>query len=410
MIDFERFWTDGGHDYDDFEDGEAFDEEMDAEPPAGVSEKEIRAWEKKHGVKLPELLRTVLALRNGGCVRNTSLEILPLETIEPVDEDFWEWTELDEDEAPDHHLMFTFGEESETGATLLMNFNARGPKGEPSVYFDHHGESTYLENDTLSGFFEAMLASSEAPSVDWSETERLDVAARASIDLSPMYGGQTASLDQVLAREGSTLVLFSRERSPEGERLTRTTLPLPLDPSWAEVSPLRPAPIATHSLHLQPEESDDIIEKQSERNDDGRWRNTTGRGAPIYVTFESADREGLEALRKQLLGAEGASRAQAKQERQQRLEQTLDGLAPEQRMAALMQAALVMKDKMDREFGGGLADTSGLPSGLAKAAEAMQKKMQQMVQKAEEHIAANPVDAETMRQIERMLGELDEGS
>src|SRR5262249_3014229 len=156
---------------------------------------------KKHGVKLPELLRTALALRNGGCVRNTSLEILPLEDIEPVDEDFWEWTELDEDEAADHDLMFRFGEESETGATLLMNFNARGPKSDPSVYFDHHGESTYLQNETLSGFFEAMLASSETPSVDWSEIERIDIVARKSIDLSPIYDGQAASLDQVLARE-----------------------------------------------------------------------------------------------------------------------------------------------------------------------------------------------------------------
>jgi hypothetical protein len=409
MIDFERFWMEGGRDYDEFEEEECVDEdELDAEAPPGASEQQIAAWEKKHRVKLPEVLRQALAMQNGGSVRNTSIDVLPLEQIEPVDEDFWEWTELDEEEAPKHDLMFAFGEESETGATLLMNFNARGPKGEPSVYFDHHGESTYLENETLFGFFQAMLASSETPSVDWSETERLEVVARESIQVAGNYNGAPASLDQVLGREGQTLVLFTREQSSEGECLTRTSLPLPLDSLWAEVKPYRPAPIPTFGLHLQPEETHDIIEQQSEKTDDGRWKNSTLRGAPIYVTFESTDRSRVEALRKELFGAAGAGRAQAKQDRQAQFEQTLDTLTPDQRIAAMMRVALAMKDKMDLQFGAGLGDTSGMPPALAQAAQAMQKKMQQMVEKAQERIAANPVDAETMRQLEGMLDDLDD--
>jgi CHASE3 domain sensor protein len=58
--------------------------------------------------------------------------------------------------------------------------------------------------------------------------------------------------------------------------------------------------------------------------------------------------------------------------------------------------------------GGGPGNTSGMPPELVEAAEAMLQKMQQMVQKAQRHIADNPVDAETMRQIEGMFGKFDD--
>lgn len=410
MIDFQRFWMDGGRDDDDLIDDEEIEgDELESETPPGASERQIAAWEKKHRVQLPEVLRKALAVQNGGSVRNTSLEILPLEQMAPVDEDFWEWAAFDEEEqAPDHELVFVFGEELETGATALMNFNARGAKGEPSVYFDYHGESTDLQNDALTGFFAELLVTSDAPSVDWSETERLDVVARESIKAASNRHGEPASLDQILAREGESLVLFTREQSSEGECLTRTTLPLPLDASWAEVREHRPAPIATFGLHLQPEESDGIVEQESQTTDEGRWKNSTCRGAPIYVTFESADRSRLEALRKELLGVEGAERAQARQDRQVQIEQTLEALAPEQRAAAMMRVALAMKDKLDLQFGAGLGDTSGMPPALAEAAKAMQKKMQQLVEKAQEQIDAHPVDAETMRRLEGMLDDLND--
>ena len=76
---------------------------------------------------LPEPIRTALGIRNGGSVRNTSIDVLPLDQIVPVDDDFWRRTEIDEDEAPDHALMFVFGHENEVGGTFLMNFNADGP-------------------------------------------------------------------------------------------------------------------------------------------------------------------------------------------------------------------------------------------------------------------------------------------
>lgn len=82
MIDFQRFWMDGGREYDDLEEEERVDEdELEAEAPPGASEQQIAAWEKKHRVKLPELLRKALAVRNGGSVRNTSIDVLPLDQM-----------------------------------------------------------------------------------------------------------------------------------------------------------------------------------------------------------------------------------------------------------------------------------------------------------------------------------------
>ena len=255
MIDFTRFWTEDRTTYQDqyFAPGA-----IDAEVNRGVTADAILAWERQYGVTLPEPIRTALGLRNGGCVRNTSVEVLPLAAIVPADDDFWDHTDIDEDEVPEHDLMFAFGSENESGGTFLMNFNANGPEGAPSVYIDYHGESSSLVSDTITEFFHAQLAASPGPSVDWSETEArrgITVIARETIDLSALYKGKAASEDQVLARVDDALVFFTREQSPSGTILTRTTLPLPLDEEAAEIEPHRPAPLATFALHLQPADS-----------------------------------------------------------------------------------------------------------------------------------------------------------
>jgi len=406
MIDFDRFWSKGQGPYGD-EDGSPGG--ADATPPPGVTPEAIRGWERRHGVTLPEPIRTALGRRNGGWVRNTEIEILPLEQIEPVDDEFWDYTEIEEDEAPDHRLLFAFGG-SGTGGTYLLNFNANGAGGPPSVSIDYHGESTHFVSDTIGAFFDEALASSPEPSVDWSEAEgRLPVVARETIDLSAMYDGRPASEDQILARDGEALVLFTRQRSPDGETLTRTTLPPPLVAGVAEVRPYRPAPLATFALHLQPCESEGIVEERSETNDDGRWKNSTAHGVPVYVTFESTDRARLQALRAQLVGTEAAARAQARQDRQAELQETLDGLPPEQRTAALLQSALAMKAETDRRFAARFGDLGPVPPELAGAAEAMRRKLEEMAARVRQKVAANPPDPETLRRIQGLLRDQDAG-
>lgn len=390
MIDFERFWAE-------------ISDADDSGERAGVSDEQIRGWESRYATKLPEPLRTALRLRNGGYVRDTAIEIARLEGIGPVHDEFWEFADIDDEEGTDHRLVFVFGGDNEAGGTLLMNFNARGAKRPPSVYIDFHGESTERLSGTLSGFFEKVLATSAAPSVDWSESEALPIVARDAVDLSPMYGGLAASIDQVLARKGKTLILFTRERSPDGETLTRTKLPLPLESGEAEIGPFRPAPISTCALHLQPEASDGIVEDESKRTGDGRWKNSRARGVPIYVSFESTDRRRLESLRSELFGAKQAARAQTNEKRAAALEQSLSALSPEQRTTTLLQAALTMKEEMDREFAAELGDAGDMPSELAQAAEMLQRRMEQMMQQAQQQISANPPDAESLRLLKKML-------
>ncbi|HVV99064.1 MAG TPA: SMI1/KNR4 family protein [Planctomycetaceae bacterium] len=404
MVDFERFWAAGVPDGDP---DDEFDDFEEPEIRPGVDAEAIREWEEEHGVTLPALLRTALAIQNGGDVRNARLQILPLEEIVPIDEDFWEWTELDESEAPDQDLMFVFGEETEVGGTYLLNFNAKGPAGEPSVYLDFHGESTYRMADSLQDLLNQLLASSAAPSVDWSEIEDLPVLARETIDISPIHRGKPASVDQVLVRDGGdALVLFTRERSPQGETLTRTRLPLPLDSNWAQIDPHRPAPIGTFGLHLHPEESDEIVSQESHTDADGRWKNTTDHGVPIYVMFESTNRDKLVSLRKQLLGDKAAANAQAKQDRQGELQRTLDALSPAERMSAMLQSALQMKAELDRECEDEGITAAGMPPELAQAAEAMQRKMQELMQRAQEKIAEHPPSPEVQQKIADILRDL----
>jgi hypothetical protein len=399
MIDFNKFWVIGNSPYAD-DDGES-PEEGDSFVPPGVSADEILNWEQFHGVSLPEPIRTALCRRNGGFVRSAPIQILPLNEMVPVDDDFWEHTDIDEEEAPDHNLMFVFGYEMEVGGTYLMNFNAIGPRGAPSVYLDFHGEQTQLINKSLNVFFEKALASDAHPSVNWSEAERsATVIARETIDISSLHKGKRASQELVLLREGKTLVLFSRLRSPEGETLARTVLPLPLDSDWAEIDSYRPAPIGSFGLHLQPQDDDGIVQHQSTKDADGKWKNSTSRGVPIYVTFESKDRDRLRALRAQLLGDELADQAEAFEDEKTEVEGLLDKLTPDQRTAALLQAALKMREEADRLFRAKFGDALPQTPGLADAADAMRLRLDQISDQVRQQSAANPPDPEIQRKIE----------
>jgi hypothetical protein len=262
----------------------------------------------------------------------------------------------------------------------------------------------------MCAFFENALSSDVRQRVVWSEVDKsVSVIAREIVDLSSSFRHKHASEELVLLNEGEALVLFVRHVSPEGETLTRTTLPVPFDAAWAEISPYRPAPVATFGLHLQPETRDGIIQIQSAKDANGNWKNTTSRGVPIYVTFESKDRESLSALRAKLLGSEGADRAQAKADRQSQFESLLGTLSPNQRTAALLQAALKMREEADRQFAAQFGGTTPPTPELASALSAMLGKLEQMSNQVLERSAGNPPDPETVRKIEEHLRGRDDG-
>ncbi len=283
MIDFDRFWGDG-----------------DGPAAPGVSEAQVQAWEARHQVALPAALRSALRRRDGGPVRGAEVEVLPLAEIQPADE---EYLRFDEDVDRDPALVFRFGTGTESGGDYLMDYNAGGPEASPSVYIHYNdGTGATLIKDSFDDFFERLAARSPGPHVDWSEAEPAqDVLARETVDLTAFHRAE-AHLEQVLVRQGDSLVLYTREVSPQGEILSKTTLPLPIHGALAMVLRRRPAPNLTFGLHLQPEEHDGIVRLESRREGDAGWVNTKVEGAPVYVQFESADRDRLEALRGRLLG------------------------------------------------------------------------------------------------------------
>src|SRR3712207_438488 len=89
---------------------------------------------------------------------------------------------------PHPALVFDFACDDGGEPIYLLNFNASGPRGEPTVhYWWHDPGEVRRESKTVAGFFAALLAVSPTPAVDWSEVDRLDpVLHRETID--PTYG------------------------------------------------------------------------------------------------------------------------------------------------------------------------------------------------------------------------------
>jgi hypothetical protein len=349
------------------------------QPRPGVTANQIAAWEKKHGVRLPDVLRQALARQDGGHLRGVDFLVLPLAEIVPPDEDFWDYASSEEDELPDRNLVLQLGE-NESGGTCYLNYS-NGPQQEPSVYL-YYGDGGDFERcaDSVTKFFTRMLKTADAPSVTWAETTSLQVIAQEAIDLSPLYR-MPAQAEMILGRKDGMLTLFSHERSAVAERFTKTTLPEPLVEAMAMIRPHRPDPIGTHALTLQPQTTDGIVELTSERTSDGKWKNNKTTGVPICVQFESKDRAKLESLRKTLIGEHAAGGVAAQEKSLEEYQQRMEGVTLQERVAAGMEMFKQMKARL---FHG------GAPSNMPPEASALQELLQQRLREMEERLKKKP--------------------
>jgi SMI1 / KNR4 family (SUKH-1) len=426
MIDFNQFWAEPGclpgmspEETQAFvqqmaahfqpQGGASFDPTGDLiNPGPGLTADQISTWEGERGVRLPDVLRQAFAKQNGGFVLNTQLRILPLEEIANPDDDFWEFACCEEEDVPDRGLIYRFAEEQEVDGELFLNFNPNGPQGEPAV-MSYHSDPGDLNpySKSVTKFLTRMLETFDAPSVDWSETEQAEIVARETIEMSALHPAQ---LEQVLVRQDGLLVLFTREHSVAGELLSRTTLPEPLSKDMSMID----RRLATFALMLYPEESDGIVQLESKQMRNGRWKNSTMKGAPVYVQFESPDRARLEELRKFLLGETASIRAQAREGQQEKLQQKMQAMSPEQQQATMMQAMLQQLQQMREQHGPplqGLFDPGKAPPEAAQLHALMQQRLREIEQRARETIAKHPTDPETLRLMQEMMEppEADEG-
>lgn len=289
MFDLDRFWN--------VRDG-ADDEDRDA----GATEEAMRDWEREHGVSLPALLREVLSIRDGGTLRDAPVTIRPLDAIRPVGPDFWQHAEYAE-EVDDRSLVFEFAEHAEVDLGFLLDYNARGRHGEPSVFSYTHGDIVVdLVADDFREFVAAQVETDEHPDVDWDETVDADGVLGREVVETTSWGGAESTLEQVLLRRGDGLIFYTRRREADSEILTKTTLPGPIVAQLATIRAYQPPPNASLALHLQTDQPDGVVYVASSRSGDGGWKNSETHGAPIYIAYESADRGRLEALRAEILG------------------------------------------------------------------------------------------------------------
>jgi hypothetical protein len=378
-------------------------------PGAGITADRAAEWEGTHGVVLPVVLRQALAVQDGGYMRDTHFRILPLDEIDIPDDEFWEYASYEEGEIADRKLIFHFAWDEEVSGSYYLNYNAQGPEKEPSVYVHHHDPGD-LDRcaKSVTRFFERMLDASEQPAVQWSEAQTLAIIAQESLDLSALYGGNY-SLEQILARQGENLVFFTHVRDPNGEHFVRTTLPLPLEDGAAmglvSIRPHRPGPGGTYSLYLQPRAVavEGIVEVRSQKTSDGRWKNSTTRGAPICVMFESRDRSRLESLQEQLLGAEAAQRARASDQRQQDFQRKMKSLSSEGQHAARMQMLLKAMEQLGGPAPANAPPPSGIPPELADAAALIQERMLEVLKRAQETASKQPLNPEMLKLLEEMM-------
>ena len=419
MIDFNQFWAEPGCAPGMSKEGtEAYLEQKMGgmplaalvpegmfEPGPGVTAEEIAAWEQERGVRLPDVLRQALARQNGGYVRDNQFRVFPLEEMIPPDDEFWEYATYEEKEVPDRELVIQFGED-EFGGICHLNY-AQGPQQEPSVYV-YHSDPGDLDkcSDSVERFLGNMLQTAEAPSVNWSETASLEVIARERIDLLGLRA-MDAESEQILGRQGGALLLFTHERTPGLERFTKTTLPEPLVQDAAMIMPFRPDPICTFGLMLQPREPDGIVAHESVRTRDGRWKNSTSRGVPVCVHFESHDRTRLEALRRTLFGEKAADRAVAREKSQEELQQRMAAHSPEEQQAAGMSMFQQLRQRM---FPGGRPKPEDMPPELAAIQELMQKRLAEIEKRMKEKTGGRPVNPEIQRLLGEMMGPAGEDS
>lgn len=377
-IDLDRFWDDA-----------------DVEPKQpGIEKQDLLAWQRRQGVLLPRVLRAVLHRQNGGLVRNSTLRILPLDEMVPMDEEFWEYADHDEESIRDRDQVLMFARDDNGEPIYLMNFNAYGPHGEPTVhhFFGDGGEITD-EAKTPLRFFTALTAVADGPALDWDETTRVDpVLHQEKIDLGLAHGGQPAFAEVVFGRLDGSLVLYTHEQTPNSDTFTKTTIPEQLDKSAASIDAYRPKPIKTHTLHVEPKDSEGIVSITSERMGDEGWKNTTDHGVPVYVAIESRSKETLQTLRETLFGKKMAKKAEQQERTQEEMMERFEALTDEQKQAAA--SAMTLRMLENSELGDLDIDEADLPPELRHIGTNMKKMAEGIKKKAQDSQRSNPADDE----------------
>ena len=119
---------------------------LDAEDigPA-LDDAEITAWEARHGIRLPAILRRAYRQQDGGRVRDSErgAALVRLRDFEPKDVQELDVTFANEDGRFNTGRLFDVGYD-DTGANILLHY-PDGDGAEPSAYFHYNDGGTVEE-------------------------------------------------------------------------------------------------------------------------------------------------------------------------------------------------------------------------------------------------------------------------
>lgn len=266
----------------------------------GVKKGDFDTWETRTGCSLPKLLRKLYALHDGGPVRYAPFRLYPLNELVVTTADFWSAVEYTKKLVPVKSLVFALGEDIDHGDHLyFLNFNAKGPTGEPSVcHLWHDPAALVLASKSVKVFLDQEVGVTETPMVEWSTAEGLDPILHREVIESGILRE-----DVIFGRSGSELIWYNRRAIGDEVSFRLVKLPLPLNQGWGTIQRYRPGPV-TWSLMLQPVNQEGIVSIESTRRGDGRWKNEIDHGVPGHVMLESANEDALTRLQKVLFASQ----------------------------------------------------------------------------------------------------------
>ena len=268
----------------------------------GVTLEQLDKWQSSTGVKLPQFLCEALLVQNGGKIRYSEVEIHPLQKFTIPDEDFWEFAETDGFKRSER--CFEFAVDTQDGRPFyLLRFRA---KGAPTVHHHYNDGSVYETAATIEGFLKDLVLVDAKPAVDWSEIKSLDEVVFHE-KTTTKQGRSKTTVECVVGRRGGKLFHYRHEISEEEEIYVKERFSEPLDADEAHIQSYPIGPV--YGLMLRSKKRNGTLEVQSHRMADGTWKN--GDSGDASTDVQSADRERLVQLRRQLLGKKGAAKAEA---------------------------------------------------------------------------------------------------
>jgi SMI1 / KNR4 family (SUKH-1) len=384
-------------------------DDEDSAAASGLSREQLRECGARFGVRFPDSYVELFAVQNGGQVRDEDLYLFPLptsetpadfgivSTVEQIIQDDEFARELVEDELGDPQLVLLIaGDDGHTYHAL--DFNVNGPQGEPRVVWLNF-ECTDCDevSQSFAGLVEELTRADDTCAVDMREILRLQVIAHVTIDYE-YEDGEREHVDQHLCDAGDALVLFVDENGPDGHELSRVEITRPLNADACVITSRRPKPNQTFMLMLEPEDDEEILWTTSRETGDGRWKNSTTRGVPIYAEFESTDKSRLQELRLQLLGGEVSERAAAEEEWHERVEE----MSEEEMEAAFPHLMLQMMGEMDRLVSD--LDPNDAPDEMKNMMKQMQQLKAKMKADLEQHAAGSDApDPELLDLLKQMM-------